>query len=578
MHSENPQNSPSDAEIAKREASRKKRIIILGLGSLILGGLLFGAMKHPAVDVRLDELRAVWLAKKVTRLRAIDDKQDLTDAVVLAGRSYALAPENPTVIRSVAELYHQLVAPLSIVHWETLSERDLATTKDRSSLAIDYLRFGRLEEAMAMADELENGEQLDDIDFVKLRAMLLVLQKRRPEAQELLASYNQSHPDDSIETEVILGAVKLAGDDNSDQADGLERLWKIAMEDDEEPGIKALRTLTQSNQSITGQRGKQLATRLDTHPLATGSDKVQAGTLRIKLWPDDRLKIVEDTIASIDRTELPSMAALFRWLEQQNLDPKILELYEDRIHGNHPITAGAYLNALAKTGKWRDLMAVLNSGGLRAIPPYQKELFQAYAIVHTQGKPDAAERHLKKALTSVRKFRMNSEALKIAQFSQAYQFDEVAEEAFRFASRGDFGSEAAFRGLTNLLLKRQATSELLRVSEEMVQRFPANREASDRLRYLHLVKGNSIESVLQDEAEPVEGEVMPVLVSAIAQLRMDNYAAAKDLVADLDPSTLTAGAKAICSALQTGSVPSDLNILPEENSLLQMALGIPPSN
>ncbi|MEM7146577.1 MAG: hypothetical protein AAF591_15690 [Verrucomicrobiota bacterium] len=525
---------------------------------------------------------AIYLAGKSQRLLEEKDVKAASDA---ATRAYRMSPDEPEVIRSLAKLYRLDGggAKEALYLLNKLVGMDLATTEDRRELARTLAILGELQKAQSLAQELLL-EDPNDPDSIALRARLLIAEGEIAQGLKLLRRAQQINPGDERDR-LLLAQLYIEYGSFEEKAKAWMMLKDVAQFDNS-AGTKALELL---RRNFSGD-GDLLPLLLNPPAEETGPQPAYVTDLkrRILLNPDEKQALLDEAWEKFDsmgRRATYQVNVLTRWLYRQGDATLIIDYLDWEFAKEDASLTAVYLSALGLLDSWERVKEILEDDEV-PVSDVHRATYLAYCADKLDLGYPVMKSHLRDALKAARDAQEYAEALSIGVYAQSFFFNEIARQAFRYATGSSRTAQLAFEHLLAMNDTRTNAQALKRITGEFLQRYPNRPGLRERFLYLKLLTGIEVE-LAQYEMERIlpksTAHDAARMVLALAYYRMGDVEGARQLCESAELTNLSSGHKAVYAMIMahsnrlelarniTRTIPVNL-LLDEERALIASIL------
>lgn len=473
-----------------------------------------------------------------------------------------LAPGNTRITRGTARLLGKYGDPQALAFLEMLSASPAGTAQDRIDFIRLALRIGQLTEVqrhlivllreprtahrpdvLLLASEWHgrSGDRSNAVLFAREALARTRDAAQTADAKLLLARLlvqPAPTPDASAQTEAKAVLLDIAG--RADRA-----------------GLDALLLLSEICKAEPSQReALRISDGLAHHPLASDEQRLLGLTWKLRCDPAQREQIVAGAISTFHDGNPARLAAITRWLIQQQETRRALSLIPQASARENKDLFLIYIDALAELGRWQDLQFLLAAKTSLPIEPTIRHLYQVRTAL-ALGHEEESRTHW----SAVRKSMVSAEPktiLYVAQYAERLGLRDDAAKAYRMLT-GMSGSErTGYLGLILLAEQSGDTRKLRNQVKEFAGRFSGEFEPQNDLAYLDLLLNENIAPSLESAAQRVKRfpDVLAYRTTlALAHLRNGDAAAARAVYAGIetDWSTAQPGWHAVYAAVLAAS-------------------------
>jgi hypothetical protein len=548
----------------------------LGLGIL---GVMFA---KPIQDAYQN-----WRAEKLVKeARQLAEDGQFVNAIFKAQEAVVMAPENLSAIRINSEFLTLARRDEALHFLDRLEQAGVATTADRQLRIRALLNVRRNKEAAQVLEKLLETEEPTEA-LMRLAEEVWGDSQRDSLLLRSLKSYAEQHPDNRDHS-FRLARAQVATDIEAEVRAGFRRARELATADDK-LGLQALEFLD-SFERLPPDEASFLVQRLRNHPLATGSHLVAALKRELQQNPGRRLQLIQEAVAAAPTKSREDLVPLVRWLNEEGQYLQVLMLVpEEQAKSYEPLLLN-YLNALTLLKRHEDLQRLVNDPQVTRLLNHSVVAFYQAHLALVTGKPASEVRDALMAARNAADVERRAELLvKIAEYSEARGFYDIAEEAFGSASRIPRTERLGYHGLLRTAEVNGNTEALLAAAREANSRWPDDQAFSERHIYASLLTGRDVELCLDRALSLLEAQPDDPgrrLTAAFAFWRLKDMAAATQYLQQMDLSRLSQSQQIIFAAIARDSpvtnardvamtalrgVDPKLRMLPEERALFERA-------
>ena len=478
----------------------------------------------------------------------------------------SLAPENARITRSTARLIGERGDPQALTFFETLIGSPHGSPQDRVDLIRLALRTGQLGIVQNhLIVLLGDARMAHRSDVLLLAADWHGRSGDRSRAvgfaREALA---QSRDDgQTAEAKLQLARLLLQSADRTAQApdsrqqdEAKRHLWDLAGRPDRS-GLAALLSLGDACKAAASpDEATRLGELLCRHPQAGDEQRLLGLAWRLRSDPDHRKMILEEAISTFCKGGPARIAAIGRWLVQQQESRRALGLIPLATARENKDLFLIYVDALADLGRWQDLQVLLAGKVPLPIDPTIRKIYELRTSL-ALGRNDEAQQHWAEVHQSMRKAEPEI-IFYVAQYAERLGRLDEAAKALRLLT-GISGSErTGYLGLIRLTEQSGDTRKLRDQLKEFAGRFPNEFEPQNDLAYLDLLLNENVKPALEGSAQRVKRfpEILAYRTTlALAYLRSGNASAARKVYGEIetDWSTAKPGWHAVYAAVLAAS-------------------------
>ena len=573
-------------EVARGRRRRRTVIVLIVLTLFGVAGFLGW---HPAYRAIRD-----WQARRAaTEAQRAMDAGQWDRAVGKVQDSLALSRVEPEVMRTAAVFLTRTGhAREALGFWRQVETKRALTDADQRDYAADLLATDDIDAAAAKLRAVwPEGKEGTPTDW-RLALQLALRRRQNGEA-------------------VALAARLVNAPDSSDQQrfDAAQVLVAASAEDTQKTGWDTVRSLSQGRTAISlealvllarreanlataarkdpgapsqAAAAEDLASRIETHPLAKTSHKLLALDLRLAAEPKRHDELVKTALERFGHGDDEALASLGAWLYTQGEFQRVLEVIPPAKATTNRTLYLQYLDTLGALGRWQDIKDAIE-GQQFSLDPALEQMYLARCLEQmgqTEGSALRWNAAVQAAGANVEKLLM------VARYAQRNGASGPAETAFRAVLKTAPDSRPAQEGLLALLEAQGRTAAARDVLVGMLKVWPNDASVRNDAAYLSLLLGQDVTANRDVARELVRAEPnsLPHRVTlALAELRLGHALTALDAFGGAPPAVIAtqgrylavyvavlravgsydAEVKAAMQAL--GSAP----LLPEERELIK---------
>jgi tetratricopeptide (TPR) repeat protein len=354
----------SEFELLSRRRGQKKFFV----GALIL--LLLLGIGWLCARPALNLVRGWQARRHASKAFAAIDAEQWTTAREEAVAGYQLRPSEPQAIRAIARLFTRAGQAEGLKFWKELQDRTTLTRedlRDEASLALRGRELPTAEEAVKQLLAKDRGGPTPG-DW--LLAGQLALQAQDPDraimyAREVFAS-TVATDQDQFQATLNLDAA-LRAKDAADRMEVLSRLSTLARGNGP-VSLEALVALAQRMQNPPAATTSpntlsidEIIHGLEAHPDAKLQHKLLALDLKIQEHPEQKDKLIGETIEQYKNGDQTSLIALSAWLNSHGQYERELETIPRQRAMQTPQLFFQHVDALGALGRWDEIRRLIES-------------------------------------------------------------------------------------------------------------------------------------------------------------------------------------------------------------------------
>ena len=457
----------------------------------------------------------------------------------------SLAPENARITRATARLLGERGDPQAVTFLETLIESPDGSPQDRIDLIRFALRSGQFTAVQKHLIVLLGAPQTAHrFDVLLLASDWHGLCGDRSRAvgfarQALAQARDAGQTGDAsllLARLLLLSSRQTAAvADARQQAEAKQYLWEIAAREDR-AGLEALLLLSDACKAEPSpDEARQLSERLGRHPLADDEQRLLGLTWKLRCDPDHREQTLTDAIATFRNRGAGRLAAIGRWLIQQQESRRAIALIPQTAAREDKDLFLIYVDALADLGRWQDLQVLLAGKAQLPIEPTIRHLYE-FRTALALGREEESRQHWADVRQSMRKADPKT-VFYVAQYAERLGRRDDAAKAYRLLTGMAGAERAGYLGLILLTEQSGDTRKLRDQVKEFAGRFPNEFEPQNDLAYLDLLLNENVTASLENASRLVNRfpEILAYRTTlALAHLRKGDAAAARAVYREIE--------------------------------------------
>lgn len=562
-------------------AERRKRIrriwIAVSIFVVAVAALAFAAKPIYSTIKR-------WRAERLAaNAETFISQEKWNDALQSAQAAYQLTPDDPPVIRAIAQLQSRIGrAGAAIPFWKQLGNS--MTPADRRNLAEDLLRTGESSEAEQIIAALMR-DYPDDAATQLAAARLDIV--RRHDEQSLVAAQRALQLDpNNIDARLFIASLHLQSQDAATRATGFQEMTALA-HDPSKAGLTALIILSQQN-ALSKKDVAELIPLLKQHPLAREEHQLLALGWELRTAePGKREALLDAAVAAHQSVDANAKHTFASWLNARREYKRTLSLLPQSEAMQRKDLFLVYLDALAGLKRWDEIAQILEKADAPLDEAY-KELFLARSAME-QGKISAADLHWRRAHLAAAS--SPEQTLYVGNYAERIGQTDQAEIAYRSLTSNAAAARPAYEGLLRLAMRKGDIASEVALLDEMETHWPNDPSVQNDRAYLNLLQYQKLAESLQTAQQLVArfpGSLPHRTTLALACLRFHDAVAALGVYAGLNidwDQQATPGQRAVhAAALAMAGIMNEARaeaekirldaLLPGERELLRETVGI----
>ena len=570
----------------RSKSSRRRKWILAAFACVFLFSGIMWLAKKP--------VKTWWLAREtaghVQSAKLLMDKQEWQEASRVLVEAMSIAPDDPQVLRTFAELLKKAGAsPTDQAQLlQRLVTRGNATPTDVTELASAELRRGDIDGARRALTLLPAAARSGN-EVMQIEAAILKKQGRNEEAEALMRRALENLASSDPEARFKLAVLDFKQPHDVVHERGTAALW-IESKADGPHRAEAIRLLA-SQANLKPDEATELVRLAENHD---NEVRYAALTAFVRLHPEKNDETFRREHARASSAGEKGLTEYSRWLAMIGEHERLLKSLPAeslvKAHDLPPELLSVKLTVLARQGQWESVKRLVT-------PQLEKHLgVTAYhfwlACMHAREKDgaDLARQHLRIMAETTGRGVDTRVSLQAAAISAQLQDWPLAASLCQAAAVHAPSNVTRTALLEKALLYQTSARDcgaMLTTAREIAQLTPGNEATAFRADYLALLAGDSIEvisarhsasRVLDDEAA-AQGR----LLQALSLYRLGTQVPREELLKDIPRAASWApGRRAVFAALlatsgqtaaafQLSESIQSANLLPEEQRLLKLA-------
>lgn len=452
-------------------------VCIACLGVLVLAKPIYRKTK---------EWRACYYFQQAKSLLAQDA---LDKALSKANLGHQLNPKNQDIIRLLAHTLSKYNRVEALDYWRMLLDypaTDLFYREDRQGFIQYCLNIGYIEAATPYVQELLKLESPKLEEFLSLIRYWQSSQQLDLALHTSEAAY-QAYPDSTL-VQLVLAQLLLYQDSNHAQTRAFEILQRVlastAKGEDPTSRINAYTLLVQNFELEPSFK----ETLLQDSLLQNARYYYTLASLKIRLYPFDRQRFIQETIQASDcKTSLDTLT-LFQWLNQEGAFEEASKLVPEAVALKDRLYIVPYLDALAGLKRWDALRKILLQENL-PLDSFLLSIFRTRLGLEL-GDPLLASSHWNHTLSMAKNH--PNQLLFLANYFEKLGKLDFAWEAYKCLLEDPNFALLSAKHMLAISRTRQNTQDALFVFKALHRHFPEDLEPKMALIYTELLLGKNI--------------------------------------------------------------------------------------
>ena len=575
---------------AGRRRIWRQRLVWAGFVAALVAGLLFlVALWHGGKP-------AFWRAWEVsgTVKNASEhiERKEWVKAASLLGEAMRIAPNDPAVLRTVAEFQLSTHASHTDVvqTLKHLLETGNATTQDMVKLGHAEIRSGNLDAARKTLLLLPPAER-SRADVIELESTILKVEGQDHAADDRLRVALLAQDADA-NAPLRLAILDFKQPYPDVHVRGRSRLWEFARGKDD-GACRAVQVLA-ADSALTPEEANDLMRLTQIHP-KPGLARLVAVQAALRLHPQEHDAILTAETARAGGGDNDERMQFARWLSALKEHEWLLKFLPPEAMVKSKDLPAEILNlkldAMAHTNRWEDVDQILTPALEKTLGKISFNLWHACVAAKVKNDPEKVRQHLTLAFEFSDRGKNTAGAIQTAETAARLGVLDLAATYYHELSGHVQVSQTRLAMLEKSFAmhgRNFNTSAMLQVAREISRLTPSNETAAFRADYLALLVGDSLELVAAkaglSSSEPgTEAASRAYFLKALADFRLRQPVTFHDLPQRMETSaSWTAGHRAVLAAIMATNgelgeafriaerVPVAL-LLPEEIRLLKLA-------
>ena len=526
--------------------------VVIGLALIAIGLAVFYAKP-------IQDAYQVWQADRYLRdaQRYLDDK-DIVNAVINAQKAHQTAPDHIPAVRMNAKLLTLVRRPQALYFWDKLEKDTPLTVEDQLGRVRALLGINRPREAQQLLQAVIAKEPLNP-EAMQLAEEVVGKEQATGIMMDVLKNFADKNPDD-LESRLRLARLQLKSTRQGEAALGMASLWQVIPGDDQR-SLDAIRLLAEQ-ETLEPQQRRQLADRLEQHPLANGWDWAQALTQRVIIAPDERERLIDQTSQRFNGKKGEELVPLIRWFTLNKEHGRVLTwLSEDDVKRVEPLLLN-YLTALSVLNRIPTLERLINDPGVLMSPGTRAFYQVQLAVVKSVMDPAHAisREDLKNKLRAALVATASEGKIDMVLYLGAYctdklrDFYDVAADCYQTATR-TFKTRIEKPAFEGWIKASRLSGDSTRFSEattEASRRWPDDKTFLENVLYARLLRGELLETSSFETEHLLAGnpdDSIRKFLRALALWRMGDAAGAVQAAQRIDLGKVSPGQAAVFAAI-----------------------------
>ena len=466
---------PSAADAAALAAHRRqRRLFLIWTLAILVVAIIF----VPRVYRQAKTDRASAMARAAATEA---EKGQLEEAVATVRSAYLMAPNDPQVVRAMAQILSGLNAPASMTYWNWVLSSSTARAEDRRQAAEAALKLGYYNRAGAIVKQLLHEDDRNAANLL-MAARYYGLGGATSRALGFAELSVKSDP--NYKPAVIFLAIQEL--DNPDlRQSGIDSLLKVAHEGDAY-GFLAIQRLAQIS-DLTPQENQATLDALNAYGGENETRKIVELTLQMKLHPSQRDSLLQQAVAGHANASDDDLAQFGGWLNSVGESKWIFAMIpKEKLLKSKDLFL-VYLDAMAAGRQWDDMDALMTKNH----PPLETAYVELYLYRCSEelDDPESADLHWRGA--EIAASHSGRESLYIADYAAKLGEYDRAEPIYRRLTHDMMAGRPAYLGLIRIYQSRD-TAKLRDLLDEMTGRWPDDEAVANDDIYYNLLLNTKV--------------------------------------------------------------------------------------
>lgn len=506
-----------------------------------------------------------------------------------------LAPEDPDVLHASLDLLQRAGrdprGAVSLV--EQLQQTGHATPADLIVMARMRVLLGEAGQAQKVFDRLPTAER-ESAAGKELLADLLLAQGQRARANAIRREILRGRTDDPASLRQL--ALLEMNEGTPEERKAMRaQLWQHVRAAG--PTRLAALDLLSRDRLLTSPQVEELRQILTLIPAGSTTEEVDTARLRvlsaqIRVSPQWREDHIGEEILRWQNRPPAQTRPLVAWLAEEGEHARLLRIVPPAMAAKFTDILPYYVEALRKTGRWRELATFLDSGGIDpAFSKTEKLLWQTEARAMLDGDPARARQMLARLMEDGGRGDGRALILKAGELAERLGWWDLAQRCFAaMADKHPSVRPAMLVKVYEMAERQHDGPAMLHACERLSTLHPDNASVLAQKIYLQLLLGIDLETAGSQMARLAGGGAperagQRHLITALLAYRQGRREGVREMLSQiLDPSALSAGERAVYAGLlkSAGGDPaaafriiekiSPALLLPEEKKFAQRGL------
>lgn len=517
------------------------------LAALIAGVLVLMFAARPLYRVwQLRQARAM-AAAAVSEM----DAGRMEQASKLVSEAFKQNSTDPIILRSMARLIHALGGDPAqeVFVWRKLLNTGAATSQDRAGFGCALIVAGQPDEAHKVFATIPSTERATRA-VLELEAMLLEADGEPARARDVRRRAWLLDPDNP-ECALELAALDMMDPFPETRDHAIERTWTLARGQ----GVVALRAITMlaGNRWLTAAKARELLDIVEKNHPDAAVHRYAVLSAVLRLSPTERKSVIAREVTALKEKRPEDSLDAYRWLLAEGEHLGLLSLITPEKVGRTQGLFPVYAEALAAAGRWDQLRQSLRQTSNMPVSPADFALLQARCAKGLNESTESIAGHLREACRRALASQHGPTFQRATRITESLGYQDVVLESLREASSSPQFRQMALERALEIHLRQRNAAAILTTLRDMQTVRPGVRAYQHGVLYLKLLIGIEMESAAAQLRDQIAGNEIPAptaaFLQALAAFRMSDTEALRQHLAQVDPSSITAGQRAVYAGM-----------------------------
>ncbi|MBV9009734.1 MAG: hypothetical protein JO354_11305, partial [Verrucomicrobia bacterium] len=430
-----------------------------------------------------------WQARRhAEKAISLIEAQQWSAARDEATAAYQLQPREPKAVRAVALLLSRAGQADGLEFWKSLADLTPLTPDDLREEARLALRVNDVARASDAARQLMSTSAPAPGDCL-IAAEVALRKESFTDAHQLaerVLSHDRASRRERLQAIVLLANISAPAKLDATEVDHL--LAELSKGSDEISldalVVLAERALANRSSAPAGNSLAQIATAIDSHPLAKAAQKLIATDLEIAQRPERREQIISGAIERWKNAGNDSLVALAAWLYRNREYERLIKAIPlDRALQSRELFL-QHVDALAALGRWNEIRKIIEAERF-PLDPVIEHMYLARCFAQ-QGEQNGAENNWQRALEAAAGD--PAKLLMLGEYAEKNDALEVARKAFSAACAAAPKLRAAQQGRLRVAYRKRDTGEIRAVLSDLLRIWPNDPAVQNDAAYIRLLQ------------------------------------------------------------------------------------------